>query len=84
MNEDWKSELAALYAIGALEPGEVREAADLCTTDSEFAGETAGFREVVASLAKLAPVQPGREVRQRLLARTLAHAEPLGECDAPA
>jgi anti-sigma factor ChrR (cupin superfamily) len=73
VNEDWKSELAAMYALGVLEPGEAREAADLYTTDSEFAGETAGFREVVASLAKLAPLQPGREVRKRLLARTLPH-----------
>jgi anti-sigma factor ChrR (cupin superfamily) len=72
-NSGSKKELAALYALGTLDPLEREEAEQLLLTeDPEFVGEYEAYSEIMADLALLAPV-PGRKPppRDRVMTRAV-------------
>lgn len=66
-------DLAAAYALGALEPAEARAFEAFLATSTEAQREVAEYREVSALLAAATPTQPGNvpsaELKTRLLTR---------------
>lgn len=66
-------ELAAAYALGALDPGERAEADALFASDPAFRREVESFREVAGLMAWAVPMaQPSAALRERVLASTAA------------
>jgi anti-sigma-K factor RskA len=69
-------ELAAAYALGALEPAEARAFEKLLATSPEAQREVAEYREVGALLAlSSASAAPASDLRQRVIARAAAQKD---------
>lgn len=69
-------ELAAAYALGALEPAEARAFEKLLATSPEAQREVAEYREVGALLALgSGPAAPSADLKQRVIARAAAQKE---------
>lgn len=69
-------DLAAAYALGALEPDEARAFEAAMAASPELAREVAEYREVNALVALDATAQPAPDLRARVLARALQPAQP--------
>jgi anti-sigma factor ChrR (cupin superfamily) len=77
--DDDPSDLAALYAAGALPPEEHAEAeARLAQGDFALANELRSFDAVVAALADAPPVPPDPKAREELLGRVRRQQVPPG------
>ena len=75
LNRESMRDLAAAYAIGALDADELREFESLLAQSKELQREVAEFEEVSAQLAHGAPgAEPGTALRQRLLDRAKVDA----------
>jgi anti-sigma factor ChrR (cupin superfamily) len=72
-NSGTKKELAALYALGTLDPSEKQEAEELLLAeDSEFLREYEAYGQMMSDLALLAPVAGKKPpLRDRVMARIL-------------
>ena len=77
MNCTELQELAALRALGVLEPSDAARLGASVAHDPEARAEVAALADAAAALAHTAPVQtPPPALRERLLAQTDPHAPP--------
>jgi anti-sigma-K factor RskA len=76
MIDEHRQDLAAEYALDALDPESARAFEAMLTNDSELRALTDDLRETAATLARNAPVQlPPPELRERVLSRIRAEAQ---------
>lgn len=76
MIDEHRQDLAAEYAMDALDPESARAFEALLATDPELKALTESLRETAATLARTAPAQlPPPELRERILSRIRAEAE---------